>query len=106
MKLPFPKWLANTEVEVWRSAINSDGDYVESKIYDGKCIYTDKAKSILNADKQLINLSGRVTIEGDISPGEKIEGYVIVSGFKKKIYSFERPLNPDGTVFSTELILS
>ena len=104
LKLPFPKWLANTPIEVWFEGINTDGDYEEKIIFEGNCIYTDKAKQVLNAERQLILLSGEVVIEGSIYYGP-FEGYVKVNGIKKKIYSIERPLNPDGTVFSTELNL-
>lgn len=103
-KLPFPKMLANTPIEVWVEGTNTDGDYEEKNIFEGKCIYTDKAKQVLNAERQLILLSGKAVIEGSIYDG-LIEGYVKVNGVKKKIYSIERPLNPDGTVFSTELSL-
>ena len=104
LKLPFPTWLANTHIEVWFEGTNSDGDYEEKKIFDGKCIYTDKSRQVLNAERQLILLSGKAVIEGSIYDGP-FEGYVIVSGVKKKIYSIERPLNPDGSIFSTELSL-
>ena len=104
LKLPFPTWLANTPIEVWFEGTNTDGDYEEKLIYEGKCIYTDKTKQILNAERQLILLSGKAVIEGSIYD-EPFEGYVIVNKIKKKIYSTERPLNPDGTVFSTELNL-
>lgn len=104
LKLPFPKWLVNTPIEVWISETNTDGDYEEKKIFEGKCIYTDKTKQILNAERQLIQLSGKAVIEGSIYD-EPFEGYVIKGKVKKKIYSTERPLNPDGTIFSTELSL-
>lgn len=103
-KLPFPKWLANTPIEVWLEGTNTDGDYEEKIIFEGKCIYTDKAKQVLNAERQLILLSGKAVIEGSIYDSP-FEGYVKVNGIKKKIYSIERPLNLDGTVFSTELSL-
>lgn len=103
-KLPFPTWLANTPIEVWFEGTNTDGDYEEKIIFEGKCIYTDKARQVLNSERQLITLSGKAVIEGSIYDGP-FEGYVKVNGVKKKIYSTERPLNPDGTVFSTELSL-
>lgn len=104
LKLPFPKWLANIPIEVYKEGTNSDGDYEEKLLYEGKCIYTDKSRQILNAERQLIQLSGKVVIEGSIN-NEHFEGYVTINGVKKKIYSIERPLNPDGTIFSTELNL-
>ena len=104
LKLPFPRWLANTPIEVWFEGTNTDGDYEEKMIFEGKSIYTDKAKQVLNAERQLILLSGKVVIEGSIYDGP-FEGYLKVKGVKKKIYSIERPLNPDGSIFSTELNL-
>ena len=104
LKLPFPDFLANTSVEVWFEGTNTDGDYEERIIFKGKCIYTDKSKQILNAERQLVLLSGKAVVEGSIYDGP-FEGYVKINGVKKKIYSIERPLNPDGTVFSTELNL-
>lgn len=104
LKLPFPKWLANTPIEVWFEGTNSDGDYEEKILFKGKCNYTDKTKQILNAERQLITLSGKAVIEGSIYDGP-FEGYVKVNGVKKKIYYIERPLNPDGSIFSTELSL-
>ena len=105
MKLPFPYFLANTYVEVWFCSVDSDGEHQEEMIYSGKCIYIDKTKQILDAERRLVTLSGTVTIPGQISQNI-IEGYVKVNGIKKTIYSPQRPLNPDGTVFSTELNLT
>lgn len=105
MKLPFPYFLANTFVEVWNCGVDSDGENQEEMVYAGKCIYSDKTKQILDAERRLVTLSGTVTIPGGISQNI-IEGYVKVNGIKKTIYSSQRPLNPDGTVFSTELNLS
>ena len=105
MKLPFPKWLANTPIEVWYEGTNQDGDYIEETVFDGKCIYTNKSRQIMNAERQLITLSGKVVIEGDICPSKPFEGYILINNTKKAIYNSEKPLNPDGSVFSTELNL-
>ena len=59
----------------------------------------------MNAERQLITLSGKVVIEGDICPSKPFEGYVLINNTKKAIYNLEKPLNPDGSVFSTELNL-
>ena len=102
MKLPFPKFLANTDIKVYSTVMGEEGES-ESSLYDGKCIYTDKSKQIMSPERQLITLSGKAVIEGDINPNKQIQGYILVNGSKKTINSAERPLNPDGTVFSTEL---
>lgn len=105
LKLPFPKFLANTDIKVYSTVLGEDGEE-ESILYEGKCIYTDESKQVLNAERQLITLSGKAVIEGDIKPNEEIQGFIKVNNTKKKIYIAKRPLNPDGTVFSTELNLS
>lgn len=105
MKLPFPKWLAKTDIKVYNTVQGEDGEE-ETTLYEGKCIYTDESKTVLNAERQLVTLSGKAVIEGDINPGKVIQGFIKVNNFTKKIYGAERPLNPDGTVFSTELNLS
>lgn len=102
MKLPFPKFLANTPIEVYRTELGEDGEE-EEKVFDGECIYTDKQKQVMTTDKQLVTLSGKAVIEGNIDISE---GYINKDGIKKRIYSIERPLNPDGSVFSTELNLA
>lgn len=102
MKLPFPKFLAKTDVEVYKTELGEDGPE-EEKIFQGKCIYTDKSKQVVTAEKQLITLTGKAVIEGNL---DIEQGYIKVGESKKNIFSIERPLNPDGTVFSTELNLS
>lgn len=101
MKLPFPVFLLNTSVEVWSTTLGEDGPE-EKKIFQGKCIYTDKTRQVMTAEKQLITLTGKVVIKGSL---DIKEGYVVVNDIKKIIYNIEKPLNPDGSVFSTELNL-
>lgn len=101
MKLPFPDFLLNTPVRIYKTELGEDGTE-EKKIFEGKCIYTDKTKQVMTAEKQLITLTGKVTIKGTL---DIKEGYVVVNNTKKNIYSIERPLNPDGSIFSTELNL-
>jgi hypothetical protein len=103
MKLPFPKFLANTSIQVYSSYLSEDGEDIEELVFDDKCIYTDKQRQVVTADKQLITLTGKAVIEGNIPIRE---GYLLVNGDKKKVVSVERPLNPDGSIFSTELNLS
>ena len=104
MKLPFPRFQAKTDIKVYSTVQGEDGEE-EMLLYEGKCIYTDKSKTVLNAERQLVTLSGKAVIEGDINPGKLIQGYIEVNNAKKKIYGAERPLNPDGSVYSTELNL-
>lgn len=103
LKLPFPRFLAKTDIKVYSTYLSEDGEDVEELVFNDKCIYTDKQKQIMTAEKQLVTLSGKAVIEGNID----IEmGYIEVNDKKKKVFSIERVLNPDGSVFSTELNLS
>lgn len=104
-KLPFPKWILNTSIKVYQTFINEDGEPVETLLYDGLCNYNEKSKQTLDAERRLVTLSGKVIIEGDINPGELIEGYIKIGELKREIYKSSRPRNPDGSVFSTELEL-
>ncbi|BFH60745.1 hypothetical protein [Paenibacillus azoreducens] len=106
MRFPFPRWNQVTPVQVYQTDLSEDGEPVEDLIYDKKCFYDEKSRQVLNAERQLVQLSGLIIIEGDINPGKTIEGYVLISGERKTIYKAKRPRNPDGSVFSTELELS
>lgn len=106
-RLPFPRFLANTQIEVvLTGGLDEDGAPVEVEVYEGKCIYDEKARQILDAERRLVQLNAKAIIEGDIAPGRDIEGYVMVEGtIKRSIHRAARPRNPDGSVFSTELEL-
>ncbi|MBY0756514.1 hypothetical protein K5V21_13775 [Clostridium sardiniense] len=105
VKLPFPKWILNTPVQIYQTFINEDGEPVEDLIYDGLCNYNEKSRQTLDAERRLVTLSGTVIVEGDINPDKLIEGYIKIGELKKDIYKSSRPRNPDGSVFSTELEL-
>ncbi|MDY5913540.1 MAG: hypothetical protein SPJ62_16365, partial [Inconstantimicrobium porci] len=82
MKLPFPNFLLNTPVEIYKTEQGEDGPE-EEKVFEGKCIYTDKSKQVVTAEKQLITLSGKVVVNENI---DIKEGYVIIKDTKKIIY--------------------
>lgn len=105
-KLPFPTWILKTPIRVYQTEINEDGEPVEEIIFDGLCCFDQKSKQVMDAERRLVRLTGKVIIQGDILPGKQIEGYVKFGEDKRSIYSSARPYNPDGSVFSTELELS
>lgn len=105
-KLPFPRWACVTPIKVYLTELSEDGEPVENEVFDGKCIYSEKSRQIMDAERRLVQLNAKAIIEGDISPGKDIEGYVMVEGtLKRAIHQAARPRNPDGSVFSTELEL-
>lgn len=105
MKFPFPSWNANTPVKVYNTVIDNKGEPTDVVMYDGLAIYDEKQKQVLDAERRLVVLSGKVIIEGDIAPEQKIEGFVEIDGVTKSIFGAQRPRNPDGTIYSTELDL-
>ena len=105
-KLPFPRWIQTTPVKVYSAELNENGAPSGEPLYDGMCCYDEKTKQVLDAERRLVSLTGKVIIEGDISPGQLIEGYVEIGGVNRTIFRSARPRNPDGSVFSTELELA
>ena len=104
-KLPFPKWILTTAVKVYISKLNENGEPAGDLIFAGLCNYDEKSKQILDAERRLVTLSGKVIIEGDIYPDKLIEGHVEIGEAKKDIFKTARIRNPDGSIFSTELEL-
>ena len=104
MKLPFPDWCLVTPIEVFVEIAGEDG--VEEKlIYKGKCNFSERTRSTLNENKQVVELTGHALFKGDIYPGGLIKGYVVIDGIKRSIYRSQKPRNPDGSIYSTELDL-
>lgn len=104
MKLPFPDWCLVTPIKVYAEIDGEDG-VSEDLIFDGKCNFSEKSKTTLNEQRQVVELTGRALFKGDIHPGELIKGYIELDGVKKTIYRSRKPRNPDGSIFSTELDL-
>lgn len=105
-KLPFPRFLARTPVRVILTKLSEDGEPVEELLYHGLCIYNEKSRQVLDAERRLVRLMGTAIIEGDICPGQVIEGYIeIDGGIRHTIFRAARPRNPGGSVYSTELEL-
>lgn len=104
MKLPFPEFSLVTPIKVYVEIDGEDG--VEEKlIFDGKCNFSERSRTTLNEQRQVVELTGKAIFKGDIYPGKLIKGYVEVDGIKKTIHRSRKPRNPDGSIFSTELDL-
>lgn len=108
-KLPFPNHLLNTEclVRLNMEGLNEDGEPNPAETWSGKCIFSEKARTTLTADKRLIRLEGQIIIKGDIAPqlGIISDGEVEIGEKTYKIHRSERAKNPDGSVHHTVLEL-
>ena len=104
MKLPFPDWCLVTPIKVYAEEETEDG-VDEKLIFDGKCNYSEKTKTTLNEQRQVVELTGKVLLKGDIYPGKLIKGYVVIDGVKRTIFRSRKLRNLDGSIYSTELDL-
>lgn len=105
IKLPFPDFILVTPVKVFQETMGESG-ITEELIFDGKCSYDDKTKQVLDAERRLVTLGGKIILKGDIYSDKEISGYVLIKdSIKSTIFRTARPKNPDGSVFSTELEL-
>ena len=94
-------------VEMDQEEVDVYGHPLPSFIYDGNCNYQDKAKTILTAEKKLIEVTGTALFPGDIAPDLPVisGGSVTVFGVERRIAQGTKARNPDGTVNYTELEL-
>lgn len=109
MKFPqlVPNRVCTTDVMVYKTeGLNRDGSKKHIVIFRGKCFHNEKSKQKLNAEKQLITLSGEALFNGDIAPDSAvIDGYVQIGESRYRIYGSQKAKNPDGTVNYTRLEL-
>ena len=103
-----PDAVCTTPAKVqFESGIEEDGSPRKIILYDGMCNYSEHAKQVLNAERQLIQLQASALFNGDIAPGKELSGEVELNGGEiiRRIYSASRARNPDGTVNFTQLEL-
>ena len=83
------------------------GEPLEPVTYSGKCNYQDRAKTILTAEKKLVEITGSALFPGDICPELPIisGGKAEVFGVKRRILQGRKARNPNGTVNYTEVLL-
>lgn len=104
MKYPclVPKRLCKTPVHVHLESeeINNLGSPKYSLDADLLCNWQDKAKTILTAEKKLIQITGTALFPGDIAPQMSSlgGGIITVFGEERRIEQGCKNRNPDGTV--------
>lgn len=108
-KLPFPDWLLNTDytLSLNTEGISEDGEPISSVEDEGKCIFSEHSKRIIDSEGKQITLIGKCIIKGDIAPSLKSvsDGTITINERTYEIYSGARPRNPDGTIHSTQFEL-
>lgn len=94
-------------VEITPEGVNKYGEPFNTIIIDTKCNYQDTAKTVLTAEKVLIQLDGIALFPGDIAPDlpSLSGGTVKVYGIERTIFRGTKARNPDGTVNYSKLEL-
>lgn len=97
----------DVQVEIEQEGVDKYGKPLPTVTYNGKCNYQDKAKTILTAEKKLIEVTGTALFAGDIAPTLPVisGGTVEIFGVKRRIAQGTKARNPDGTVNYTGLEL-
>lgn len=111
MKYPclVPKRLCKTDIglEFDREGINEYGEPLEPVLYAGTCNYQDKARTVLTAEKKLVEITGSALFPGDICPDLPVisGGKAVIFGVERRVLQGRKARNPDGTVNYTEVLL-
>ena len=105
-KLPFPEQLLVTDYSITlnQEGISEDGEPMSGFTGNGKCIFSEKTKRIIDTEGKQITLLGKVIVKGDIAPTLKTvsDGTIKINGNSYEIHAGYRPRNPDGTIHHTE----
>lgn len=86
--------------ELDREGYGNFGKPLDGIVFDGLCNYQDRAKTVLTAEKKLVEVTGSAYIPGDICPELPVisGGTVTIFGVERRIAVGTKARNPDGTV--------
>ncbi len=97
-----PKRLCKTPIHVHLESeeITNMGEPAQVLDLDLMCNFQDRAKTILTAEKKLVQITGSALFCGDIASDmpSLSGGFVIVFGEERRIQQGMKARNPDGTV--------
>ena len=82
-----PKRLCKTDI-TWsfeQEGLNEYGEPLKTIEYSGKCNYQDKARTVLTAEKKLVQITGTALFQGDICPE-----LPVISGGSAEIFGVKR----------------
>ncbi len=90
-----------------QEGLNEYGEPLDVIEYSGKCNYQDKARTVLTAEKKIVQITGTALFPGDICPELPVisGGSAVIFGTKRRIEQGIKARNPDGTVNYTEVQL-
>ena len=90
-----------------KEGLNEYGEPLPGFTYSGTCNYQDKAKTVLTAEKKLVEITGSALLPGDICPQIPVisGGEATVFSVKRQVIEARKARNPDGTVNYTEVLL-
>lgn len=111
MKYPclVPKQLCKMPIRFQfdKEGLNEYGEPLPGFTYSGTCNYQDKARTVLTAEKKLVEITGSALLPGDICPQMPVisGGEATIFGVKRQVIEARKARNPDGTVNYTEVLL-
>ena len=104
-----PEKLCKTDItlEFEQEGLNEYGEPLATFTYTGKCNYQDRARTVLTAEKKLIQVTGTALFPVDVCPDIPVisSGTAEVKGVKRRIIQGMKARNPDGTVNYVEVML-
>ena len=94
-------------LEIDRPGLTKYGAPFEPLIYEGKCNYQDKARTVVTDQKKRVMITGTALCPGDIRPEMPViaGGRAEIFGVERQIVQGRKNRNPDGTVNYTEVWL-
>lgn len=105
-KIPQELFKTNVRIVLYASELDENGAPVAVHDAEHQCIWSDKRRRTVDAEKRIIELEGSIIVDGDVAPSVKTaDGYAVIYGEKLKIYKVKRARNPDGSVHHTTMEL-